>query len=714
MSVSAAKAVSEIVGRYALFSEIASGGMATVHFGRLLGPVGFSRPVAIKRLHPQFAKEPQVRAMFIDEARIVSRIRHPNVVPTLDVVATDGQLLLVMEYVHGESLAKLARAMRSRHEKVKPSIVLAILSSVLNGLHAAHEAKSESGEPLEIVHRDVSPQNVLVGTDGIARVLDFGIARAAVRLESTREGVIKGKLAYMPPEQLGGTPVTRAADIYSAGVILWELLAGRRLFLRGDDGQSVLIDKMLQGIIEPPSAHDPEVSPTLDAITLKALSRAPEDRFASAREMARAIENAGDLATPSEIGDWVERVAASALNVRASMLADLERTSAKVRAVSPSAADVDVLLEDGGAEPEGDAAADKQLKSSTYAILGLRPESLSPSHASVPVLETARPLRRSGGARAAAIVALALAVGGAAAGGRALTHAFVRGTGELQASARPGFAALVAAIPVVPSCPPDMIEIPGGKFFMGLDDGLPLERPAHSVTLSRYCMDRLEVTTEDFKACSDRGACKRAGTTNDWEGLDDAGRHAFDPLCNVREPMGRGKHPINCVDWEMAALYCKATNKRLPTEAEWEFAARGPDGRKYPWGDEDPGPTLLNACGKECLAWGKKNGIEQKAMFSADDGWATTAPVGSFPNGASRYGVQDVVGNVWEWVSDHFAEYPKEDQVDPKGPPTGDEHVIRGGAWNGGYPSWVRPTFRYKDVGKKRSYGIGFRCAQTL
>ena len=156
-----------VVGRYALYGEIAAGGMATVHFGRLLGPVGFSRTVAIKRLHPQFAKDPEFVSMFLDEARLAARIRHPNVVPTLDVVATQGELFLVMDYVQGESLSKLIRIAREQGGCIPGRITAGILVGALHGLHAAHEAKNERGEPLGIVHRDISPQNVLVGSDGV-------------------------------------------------------------------------------------------------------------------------------------------------------------------------------------------------------------------------------------------------------------------------------------------------------------------------------------------------------------------------------------------------------------------------------------------------------------------------------------------------------------------------------------------------------------------
>lgn len=162
--------------------------MATVHIGRLKGPVGFARTVAIKRLHSQFAKDHDFVAMFVDEARLAARIRHPNVVPIIDVVADNGELLLVMDYVEGEALHYLLAAQRARDELVPPEIGIKIMIEVLAGLHAAHEATTERGRPLGIVHRDVSPQNIIVGVDGVSHLIDFGVAKAAGRIQSTGRG----------------------------------------------------------------------------------------------------------------------------------------------------------------------------------------------------------------------------------------------------------------------------------------------------------------------------------------------------------------------------------------------------------------------------------------------------------------------------------------------------------------------------------------------
>jgi formylglycine-generating enzyme required for sulfatase activity len=297
------------------------------------------------------------------------------------------------------------------------------------------------------------------------------------------------------------------------------------------------------------------------------------------------------------------------------------------------------------------------------------------------------------------------------------------GPGPSGSIAPPGPTSVAPVLPVAPpSCPSGMLPIPGGKFFMGSDDAdsLPFERPAHKVLLSPYCIDRFEVTVEQYRACSERSECKAAGTTNeDWKPeLTPKQRAAYDPVCNAGDPVARAKHPINCVDWGMADAYCRARSARLPTEAEWEFAARGPDGRRYPWGDDAPTARRVNACGPECSAWGKAHGVAGEtspSMYKDDDGFATTAPVGSFPAGKSRYGVEDVVGNVWEWVADWYGPYEGGAEAsDPKGPETGERRVARGGAWNGIRAPWVRPTFRLRARPTMKSHGFGFRCARSL
>jgi serine/threonine-protein kinase len=311
-----------IVGRYEVWGEIASGGMASVHFGRLVGPIGFSRIVALKCLHPHFAKDAEFVAMFVDEARVASRIHHPNVVPILDVVSTEGELFLVMEYVPGEALSRLLKAVHAQGARVPPPIASTILAGVLHGLHAAHDAKNERGEPLDVVHRDVSPQNILVGLDGASRVLDFGVAKAVGRLQMTHEGQMKGKLAYMSPEQARGRPVDRTTDVYAAAVVLWEVLTGHRLF-QADDPQT-LISKVLTETAPAPSKIAPELPRAADQVVLRGLAREPGDRFPTALEMAAALESAIPRASPRELGQWVEANAREQLRARADLVRRIE------------------------------------------------------------------------------------------------------------------------------------------------------------------------------------------------------------------------------------------------------------------------------------------------------------------------------------------------------------------------------------------------------
>ncbi|HEX8794324.1 MAG TPA: serine/threonine-protein kinase [Polyangiaceae bacterium] len=323
-----------LVGRYAIYRRIATGGMAAVHLGRLTGHAGFARTVAIKRLHAHLAQDQEFVVMFMDEARIAARIQHPNVVSTTDVVSTGDELLLVMDYVHGESLSRLVRASVQRGTPVPPPIAGAILSGVLRGLHSAHEARDELGRPLQIVHRDVSPQNVLVGADGIPRVLDFGVASAIGRMQSTRSGSLKGKLAYMSPERLRGEPADRRADVYAAAVVLWEMLVGKRLFPGEDDAQ--VLARVLKGCDEPPSARVAGMPSLLDAVVMRGLANEPSKRFQTAEEMAIALEMGVTIGSPSDVSAWVRDLAREQLDERASAVAEIESHSGSI----PSAPEV--------------------------------------------------------------------------------------------------------------------------------------------------------------------------------------------------------------------------------------------------------------------------------------------------------------------------------------------------------------------------------------
>jgi serine/threonine-protein kinase len=311
------------IGRYVLYDVIAAGGMASVCLARLQGAVGFSRIVAVKCIHPHIAREPDFVAMFLDEARLASRIRHANVVAPLDVVADGADLFLVLEYVAGESLARLLEACRAAHEPVPLEVALRVASDMLHGLGAAHGARDEQGQLLGLVHRDVSPHNVLVGSDGVARVADFGVAKAAGRLQTTRSGQLKGKLGYMAPEQLRGLPVSPRSDLYSAAVTLWELLAGRRMFTADNEAELVL--QAVAGAVPPLAELRPELPRALGEVLARALHPDARQRPEDAAAFAEALEAAGPLASAREVSRWVERWAGESLAARAALVQRIEQ-----------------------------------------------------------------------------------------------------------------------------------------------------------------------------------------------------------------------------------------------------------------------------------------------------------------------------------------------------------------------------------------------------
>jgi serine/threonine protein kinase len=347
-----------VVGRYQIGPAIGSGGMATVHLGRLFASAGFSRTVAIKQLRPVHSADAELSAMLLDEARLASRIRHPNVVAPLDVVVVQDETFIVMEYVHGESLSGVIRLLGGT--PVPPAIAAAIMGQVLLGLHAAHRATSEDGQPLALVHRDVSPQNIMLTPDGVARLVDFGVAKTQTSVHVTERGFLKGKLGYIAPEQVAMEPVDRRTDLFAAGVVLWEMLTGQRLFLA--DTVEGSIDKLSKLEVLPPSQLVPGPTPALDHVVKKSLARDPADRFADAHEMAVALASAAEAASPLELGAWINEVASEVLAQRVEKLADFE-----ARPLSELTVDLPIARP-GAAAPRTPPAGGIELDSSSRSL----------------------------------------------------------------------------------------------------------------------------------------------------------------------------------------------------------------------------------------------------------------------------------------------------------------------------------------------------------
>jgi len=323
------------VGRYLLLRKIARGGMASIHIARLMGDVGFSRIVAAKRMHPELIEDAEFVSMFLDEARVASKVHHRNVVPVLDVVTLGDEVMLVQEYIHGAPLSLLLQNSCATGAHVPVPVAAAIACQVLAGLHAAHETTDELGTPLQIIHRDVSPQNVMIGTDGSARLLDFGVAKAAASAHTTRKGTFKGKLGYSAPEQIRGL-ATRQSDVYSLGVVLWELIVGKRL-RANVNGEPQLIAEIMAG-------RTPTITESLEAerswigayrwsqieaiepIVRKALDVNARRRWQTAADMEEALAAAVPLATEADVQSWLKAIGKDFLEEREKMIAEEEQS----------------------------------------------------------------------------------------------------------------------------------------------------------------------------------------------------------------------------------------------------------------------------------------------------------------------------------------------------------------------------------------------------
>jgi len=663
--------------KYVVEAVVGEGGFAVVY--RALHKL-WQKPVAIKCFKTLMDASPALREKllkdFVQEGALLTELsaRSASIVQARDIgtlTTPEGAWVpyMVLEWLEGKTLDELMADAPGKAWSIP--MAMALLEPVAAGLELAHRRN--------IAHRDIKPANVfIVGTlphpgdaepppssEMHVKLLDFGIAKvvqSAADQGFTKTGgqVSSFTPAYGAPEQFSRSRGATGpwTDVYALALMFSELVSGK-IALEGDDFIQLGMSTADETRRPTPRTLGVDAGDAVEAVCRKAVAIKTTDRYQSAGEFWNAL-----------------REAAGQAPMRALTTTNVGPAS-RARAFDKT------------------EAAPSERHQTTNAVVELAP--VSQKKSPLPLI--------LGG------VALLAALGGG------VFYAVGKKPPEAEkkeATQPPAIAPASASAPAAPKkkCPEGMAEVTGGKFFMGSDTGEANEKPAHNVTLSPYCIDLHEVTLSDYKACSDKGECKRAWAVVDWPDIEEKQKKLYTPLCNINDPEGKAQHPVNCVDWQMAVTFCEAQKKRLPSEAEWEFAARGPDGRIYPWGDEPPDETRLNACGAECMAWGKKAGEQVKAMYKGDDKFPHTSPVGSFPKGASKFGLVDVVGNVWEWTADWDGKYAGDAQSDPKGPSKGEDRVVRGGAWNGAFPSWVRPSFRYSFPPETRSHAVGFRCAK--
>jgi eukaryotic-like serine/threonine-protein kinase len=651
-----------VSGKYRVERFVAEGGFSYLYRAE---HAVWKQPVLLKflKLHPNMepARSQQLIQEFLREGALLRELsaRSASIIQAYDVesfVTRLGELpFLVLEWLDG---APLDQHLAQDRAIGRPPNTLEEALHLLEPIALALEVVHGRG----IAHCDIKPGNIFIvgdpyGPDAIIKLLDFGIAK----MMSQEGGSASFTPHYGAPEQFdrsyGETgPWT---DVFALALVLVEMLAGRRA-IEGADVSAAAFSSMNPSIRPTPAQLGAPIGKSVEAVFQRALAVAPQQRY------------------PNAAAFWTE----------------LKIASAEVQTLMSAPA------------PSGPS--------------GQQPFSETPAVQVAVARQPSLPARNGGAKKLLYLIPVAMA---AAAIGAFLA---VRSEGPNQplgaASAGPSAANSAEAALVAPSasaapvelCPAGMVPVRAGKFFMGHDgdEVQPFERPQHQVTLGAFCMDVTEVTVEAYRVCVESGKCQAASVENSWPGMTKREQKLYDPICNYGRP-GRDRHPINCVDWEKANTFCAASGKRLPTSAEWEYAVRGSDGRVYPWGDEPPSANHLNACGAECVAWGRAHRETLSAMHPQDDGFATTAPVGSFPRGRSMFGLDDVIGNVMEWVSDWDGPYTADPKTDPQGPSTGVEKVIRGGAWNAGNMVWVRPSFRFHFPPASRTHGIGFRCAKA-
>lgn len=779
-------------GRYTLTKRVASGGMAEIWKAKATGAAGFEKTVAIKKVLPNLASDPEFTAMFIAEAKLVSGLQHANVVQVFDFGQVgEDQYYLAMEYVSGGSLAVLCRRLAEKQKRLPLDVALYVVVEAARGLGYAHSRTDRTGQPLNIIHRDVSPHNLLVSFDGDVKVADFGIARAASRISVTATGIVRGKAAYMSPEQAMGKGLDPRSDLFCLGLVFYELVTGKRLF----DGEST--NEIMGRVAFWQPGEMPEAPPPVAPLLKKVLAALPEDRFADASELEEAC--AAILGSDGAVRARKALAAAMreelAPEYSAEMSADSETEQA---AASVSSKDSTRIMPGRPPRPKPPGRKRGPLLGAlavvavlaALAVSGVLPQKTpvappSPGElwfatvrGSCNLLEVESRLRdfppppgAEGAGYAAACYVLAgksetsreviaalpaeerpaaaetvFGVASVAAG--ADDEAAVRVTGlvlefapdqplallqaglaeyrmgsdsaatahltrflalhaddderaqearavlsrvEAYVALRQQARARAEVTPRPFVAGTSMAAIPAGCFEMGDPEGEADEQPRHRVCLGAFLLDRLEVTNARYRELLEA----------------DPARPAPENCCNSKYDYWHDRDidqawvekPVVNVSWKDASAFCAWDGKRLPTEAEWEYAARGGlAAGRFPWGDDPPSDELGSLRGaRYAVEW---------------DGGNAIRAVGSYP--ANGYGLHDMAGNVWEWTADRYRPEGYAAPAPGVAPSEGDCCVVRGGSWASNEAAHLRVSNRLLINDSRPSEvlrSIGIRCA---
>jgi len=659
-------------GQFRVDAFIASGGMGAVY---RVWDLKRNVPLAMKVLHTDLSEDPTMFKRFKREANALKKLAHPNIVPFYGLYQTADFAFLLERYVDGPSLKEILRERHGKPMAVEEVLVyLKALSAALGYAHA-----------FGVVHCDVKPGNVMVDQGGNIYLTDFGIARHSDSTTTTLATV--GTAAYMAPEQIRGEAVSPATDVYALGVMLFEMLTGQRPF-KGDEkgtesGGSTANERIryahLTNAPPDPRTYNPALSPATADVILKALTKNPAERFASTGELFSAFCSATGIGT-ALVSDRISR------------------------------------------EITGSSAGQKGAVSSSSHILEMK----SPTTRGLTFLKSWPGWITGGALCLLIIIAIAYQFKGSPqdqTGIDALTGPTVAESSSPPTSApshtsiptktatlipTPTVIPTDTSVPTVTSTPPeirkaedgaDLVFVPAGEFIMGSDASTDpyfwgAEGPPHRVYLDGFWIYRMEVTNAMYQACVAQKACPRPAQA----------------YSNTRDPYygnaDYASYPVIYVDYVDALSYCQWAGGRLPTEAEWEKAARGTDQRLFPWGDDLPAADKLNFCD-----WNCPFGLR---ISSVDDGYRDTAPVGSYPAGASLYSVLDMAGNVSEWTADWMGTlyYQNSPEKNPLGPASGTRRVVRGGSW-GNPTDGVRTTGRFSVNPTNTVETIGFRCVYS-